>query len=141
MIKPRKKIRDFIDKLSTDDILKLLRRLSRDDGFADFTLILHSYTERLTDNLNEILKQEGLELNKGEIINLTEGWRFTEALISYDRVIDIDPTFFYAWNNRSSVLRQLGRIEEPFSCLQLALSLDPDYFETVDELSVDQMKK
>ncbi|MDA0591683.1 MAG: tetratricopeptide repeat protein, partial [Planctomycetota bacterium] len=51
---------------------------------------------------------------------------FDAALASYDRALELDPKYAFAWNNRGIALRNLGRFEESLASYDRALELDPE---------------
>ncbi len=63
---PKKKIRDFISIVleGHEDILRLLARLSEDDGKGE--------SKDLQEQLNEVLSEIGLKLDSGKITTLAE---------------------------------------------------------------------
>lgn len=61
---PQKKIRDFVDNLEEEDILNLLMKLSDNDEIGE--------TEKIVDQLNEVLAQVGLKLESGKLLTLAE---------------------------------------------------------------------
>jgi tetratricopeptide (TPR) repeat protein len=53
--------------------------------------------------------------------------RYNEAIECYDKVIEIDPQFSSAWNDKGAVLLALGRNNESLSCLEKSIEIDPNY--------------
>ncbi len=52
--------------------------------------------------------------------------RYADAIECYDRALNLDPTFAWAWNGKGSVLKDLGRLEEALDCLSAgAISTSP----------------
>ena len=49
-----------------------------------------------------------------------------EALDSFDKVIELKPDHYGAWNNRGIALRELERCEEALSSCDKAIELEPD---------------
>lgn len=50
-----------------------------------------------------------------------------DALIEYDKALEIDPKHVSAWNNKGIVLSRLKRFEEAISCYDKAIELSPEY--------------
>lgn len=50
-----------------------------------------------------------------------------DALIEYDKALEIDPKHVSAWNNKGIVLARLGRFEEAIDCYDKAIELSPKY--------------
>lgn len=49
--------------------------------------------------------------------------RYEEALVSYDRVVELDPRYALAWLVRGNALGILGRYEEALPCFEEAQRL------------------
>jgi tetratricopeptide (TPR) repeat protein len=49
-----------------------------------------------------------------------------EAIISYDRALEIQPTDFRAWNNRGGILVNLGQYQAALESYDRVLQLKPD---------------
>lgn len=50
-----------------------------------------------------------------------------DALIAYDKALEIDPNHTSAWNNKGIVLARLKRYEEAIACYDKAIETDPKY--------------
>ncbi len=50
-----------------------------------------------------------------------------DALIAYDKALELDPNHVSAWNNKGIVLARLGRFEEAISCYDRAIELNSEY--------------
>ncbi|MGI0018575.1 MAG: tetratricopeptide repeat protein [Nitrosotalea sp.] len=50
-----------------------------------------------------------------------------DALIAYDKALELDPNHVSAWNNKGIVLSRLERFEESIVCYDKAIELDPKY--------------
>src|SRR5581483_1692885 len=53
--------------------------------------------------------------------------RFTDALASFGKVLDLKPDFPQAYNNRASALSALGRYDQALASHDRALALKPDH--------------
>ena len=53
--------------------------------------------------------------------------RADEALVCYDRALELDPDFSEAYYNRGQALEDLGRLEETLVCYERVLKLQPEY--------------
>jgi tetratricopeptide (TPR) repeat protein len=51
-----------------------------------------------------------------------------EAIILYDRSIEIYPNFDRAWSNKGAAMSKLGRHEEAISCFDCAIDLKPEFY-------------
>ena len=54
---------------------------------------------------------------------LTDLGRFDEALASYDRALALEPESAGMWNNKGSLLMELGRLEAALQCFERAIDL------------------
>ncbi len=52
---------------------------------------------------------------------------FKEKIECYDRALEVDPKYVYAWYNKGFILDDLGRYEEAIECYDRALEIDPKY--------------
>ena len=50
-----------------------------------------------------------------------------DALIAYDKALELDPKHVSAWNNKGIVLSRLKRFEESIGCYDKAIDLNPEY--------------
>lgn len=50
-----------------------------------------------------------------------------DALIAYDKALEIEPGHTSAWNNKGIVLSRLKRYEEAIACYDRAIDIDPTY--------------
>lgn len=50
-----------------------------------------------------------------------------DALIAYDKALELDPNHVSAWNNKGIVLSRLKRFEEAIDCYDRAIEIDPKY--------------
>jgi len=50
-----------------------------------------------------------------------------DALIAYEKALEIDPKHISAWNNKGIVLSRLERFEEAIVCYDKAIEIDSQY--------------
>ena len=50
-----------------------------------------------------------------------------DALVAYDKALEIDPNHVSAWNNKGIVLSRMKQFEESIICYDKAIELNPDY--------------
>ena len=50
-----------------------------------------------------------------------------DALIAYDKALELDPNHVSAWNNKGIVLSRLKRFDEAIVCYDKAIEIDPKY--------------
>jgi tetratricopeptide (TPR) repeat protein len=53
--------------------------------------------------------------------------KYTEALKYYDYVLEIEPNYALAWNNKGVTLYKMGKPKEALTCLERALGINPNY--------------
>ena len=84
-------------------------------------------------NIRELIDQGDLEVKArlwGEIGDLfLAGKEYEEAIVSYDKAVQINPDYSTAWFNRGYALMNLGRDEEALASFDKALQIEPDYYQ------------
>ncbi len=50
-----------------------------------------------------------------------------DALIAYDKALELDPKHVSSWNNKGIVLFRLKRFEEAIMCYDTAIEIAPEY--------------
>ncbi|MFZ0183734.1 MAG: tetratricopeptide repeat protein [Nitrosotalea sp.] len=50
-----------------------------------------------------------------------------DALIAYDKALELDPNHVSTWNNKGIVLSRLKRFEEAITCYDKAIEISPEY--------------
>jgi tetratricopeptide (TPR) repeat protein len=55
--------------------------------------------------------------------------RYNEALDDFEHALRLDTQYVPAWDGKAWVLGILGKKAEALAAVDMALSLDPDYFE------------
>ena len=51
--------------------------------------------------------------------------RYTEAIVSYDKALAINPDYDLVWSSKGGILGELGRFEEAIDCCDKALEINP----------------
>jgi tetratricopeptide (TPR) repeat protein len=78
-----------------------------------------------------VLEVTGPELEARELMDkgysLTELGRLEEALEAYDRAIELQSDYSWAWARKGRTLRLLARYEEALKCYNKALEIQPRY--------------
>ncbi|WP_242040542.1 tetratricopeptide repeat-containing serine protease family protein [Coleofasciculus sp. FACHB-1120] len=96
-------------------------------------------------NLSKILAEAAATTKAEELLNsgndLLVSERYKEAVIDYDKAIEIKPDYHEAWNNRGYGLRKLEQYQEAIASYDKAIQIKPDKHEawagrgyTLDEL-------
>jgi tetratricopeptide (TPR) repeat protein len=80
---------------------------------------------------NPLLQVTGPALEARELMDkgysLTELGRLDEALEAYDRAIQLQPDYAWAWARKGRTLRLLNRYTEAIACYDQALTIQPQY--------------
>ncbi len=71
-----------------------------------------------------------------EANGLLNASRFEEALISYEKVLKIDPRSIDALNGKGMILNQLGKYEEAITWFDKALEIDPNFANALDNKGI-----
>ena len=50
-----------------------------------------------------------------------------DALMAYDKALELDPNHLSSWNNKGIVLSRLKRFEDAILCYDKAIEIDPQY--------------
>ncbi|WP_353571073.1 tetratricopeptide repeat protein [Candidatus Albibeggiatoa sp. nov. BB20] len=91
----------------------------------------------LQENYKQMLEavDEFLDIKSDDVAWYIQGFalgklgRYKEAIVSYDKALNIKPDNYKAWNNRGNALGQLGRNEEAIASYDKALNIKPDKHE------------
>ncbi len=85
--------------------------------------------EKALEAYEKVLRKRGIEATANDFFQkaycLNELSRYSEALESYDRALELDPKNVYAWNNRGNTLNSLSRYSEALESYDRTLELDP----------------
>ena len=71
-------------------------------------------------------EEEG-ERNKGDDLRISG--KYEEAIIHYDKAIEINPHYAAAWEFKIECLRNLGRLQEALQCSNKAIEINPNPWE------------
>ena len=90
--------------------------------------IIKAINERLNKDESESLNESTLELveswfNLG--LKQASSGDLTEALISWEKALEINPNLAEAWHNRGSALGRLGDYKKALQSFEQALKIDP----------------
>ncbi len=50
-----------------------------------------------------------------------------EAILAYNKAIEINPEYTEAWTDKAFSLYILGRYDEALDCFEIAIEIDPEY--------------
>jgi tetratricopeptide (TPR) repeat protein len=111
------------DERNNDEIVidNLINRASAEyyAGAFQNSLDLLKAIELVKPDIPDVLNLKGITLS---VLN-----RNDEALIAFDKAIEIEPKFFLAWNNKGNVLNILGRKDEALIAFDMAIDIEPKY--------------
>ena len=90
--------------------------------------IIKAINERLNKDESESLNESTLELveswfNLG--LKQASSGDLTEALISWEKALELNPNLAEAWHNRGSALGRLGDYKQALQSFEQALKIDP----------------
>ncbi|HEU5227139.1 MAG TPA: tetratricopeptide repeat protein [Ktedonobacteraceae bacterium] len=102
-------------------VLKALSK-NREDRYADTASFI---TALLTIPTGPVRKTKEQLLAEGN--RLFNGNRYAEALVAFERAIQLSPSFTDAYEGRGSALYALGRTKEALAAYEQALQLDANY--------------
>ena len=78
-----------------------------------------------------VMAISGPQLEAHELMDkgysLTELGRAEEALEAYDRALELQPDYAWAWARKGRTLRLLERYDEALACFEQAITLSPSY--------------
>jgi tetratricopeptide (TPR) repeat protein len=82
-------------------------------------------TGDLTDGFSVVNVSDPAEWhNKGDaLVNLG---KYDEALVCYEKAIDLDPNLAYIWSGKGWALSNLGKYDDALFCYEKAIDLDPN---------------
>lgn len=112
--------------LTVSDVVDFSRNSNQSTGGMRFSVVdqrtgrstpIVAYPDKYGHQL-QILTNTGNELFYGE--------NYQEALVAYNRVIDLDPELAEAYYNKGNTLHYLGQDEEALESYNQALQIDPE---------------
>ena len=53
--------------------------------------------------------------------------RNPDAIANFERVVDLDPNNYPAWNNMGNALSDIGNRDAAIECWRMAVGVNPDY--------------
>ncbi len=114
---------DIIDELQR----KYLIRSEWRSGGQWYELIHDSLIKVIQDSnkiFNENLKTDTDQLNQRGILNYNEG-EYEKAITDYDKAIELDKDYKWAYQNKSLALNKMGKNKEALETINQALKIDP----------------
>ena len=110
----------------------VMRCLAKEPGerYPDFRSLEIDLVSLLKQICQEEVHEQGpQQLEAWEILNkgtaLTNLGRFKEALVCFDKALEILPRFDAAWLDKGVALAKLGRTKEAVECYERALEINP----------------
>lgn len=62
--------------------------------------------------------------------------KYEEAIIAYDKAIELKPDYAESYNNKGNSVSNCGRDEEAIECYDKAIRLNPNYVEAINNKSI-----
>lgn len=62
--------------------------------------------------------------------------RYEEAIIDYDKAIELNPYIAVTYNNKGVALNKCGKLAEAIKCFEQALEIDPEYTKAMENKEV-----
>jgi tetratricopeptide (TPR) repeat protein len=62
--------------------------------------------------------------------NIVQGRADADALVYFDRALELNPGFAEAWSNKGILLRRIGQLTEAIQCQEKSLQIDPQNAKT-----------
>ncbi|MEP0874722.1 tetratricopeptide repeat-containing serine protease family protein [Funiculus sociatus GB2-M2] len=107
--------------------------INSDDGDAQNTFKWDIPSNTYKVNLSKMLAEAAATTNAEELLNsgndLLVSERYKEAVIDYDKAIQIKPDFHEAWYNRGIALGKLKQYQEAIASYDKAIQFKPDLYQ------------
>ena len=130
-------------------------RIARENGYTSLANTIEEILQDIrnkvsihpasSNNLNNVLsvmdnKEIKNDLKKSEDVDtwFSRGVasekisKYEEAIQAYDKALEINPKFFYAWDGKGNILSKMGRYEEAIHSYYKALEINPEYANSWD---------
>jgi tetratricopeptide (TPR) repeat protein len=65
-------------------------------------------------------------INEGNVLYAQT--KYDEAIACYDRILEVDPNYYFAWGNKGLALDNLAKYDEAIACYDRVLDLHPADF-------------
>jgi len=72
-----------------------------------------------------VFGQETVDELNSKGVDLAEQGRYEEAVAVFDKAIEIDPEYAYAWSNKGNVLSDMGKYDEAIRAYDRAIEINP----------------
>jgi len=86
----------------------------------------HAAADEVVDGFSVVNESNSVEWNNKGVALSRQG-NYNEALICFDKALELDPEFAYALNGKGNALYKLGNYDEALICFEKALELDPKF--------------
>jgi tetratricopeptide (TPR) repeat protein len=103
--------------------------------YQDFISLREELSEIYFQRTGDRVKIESIseELQEGELVNkglsLKNLGKYEEAIVCFNKVLEINPRYADAWDAKGGALDILGKYEEGIGCHNKALEINPKYVE------------
>ena len=114
---------------SFDKALPSTRISLRPGSRRDIRLPTWSNIQKQSRHTKGQLKSIRISLRRGitAVLPSLNSGRYSDAVKSYDRAIEINPDFSEAWYNRGIALTELGRYTDAVTSYDKAVEINPDF--------------
>ena len=111
------------------------KNVSLDPSHQDMNELQYLYTSRefyaLENKARELLKKYNKSIKLQNILGiaLSAQWKSNDAVKIFGKIIEIQPNFYFAYNNMGNVLKDLCRLDEAKIYYQKCIKINPEYID------------
>ena len=111
------------------------KNVSLDPSHQDMNELQYLYTSRefydLENKARELLKKYNKSIKLQNILGiaLSVQWKSNDAVKIFEKIIEIQPNFYFAYNNMGNVLKDLCRLDEAKIYYQKCIKINPEYID------------
>jgi len=111
------------------------KNVSLDPSHQDMNELQYLYTSRefyaLENKARELLKKYNKSIKLQNILGiaLSVQWKSNDAVKIFEKIIEIQPNFYFAYNNMGNVLKDLCRLDEAKIYYQKCIKINSEYID------------
>ena len=111
------------------------KNVSLDPSHQDMNELQYLYTSSefyaLEKKARELLKKYNKSIKLQNILGiaLSVQWKSNDAVKIFEKIIEIQPNFYFAYNNMGNVLKDLCRLDEAKIYYQKCIKINPEYID------------
>ena len=85
----------------------------------------------LENSVKQLLEKYPKDANLHNILGiaLKDQWKLDDSIKIFEKIIKIQPNFYFAYHNMGNVLKNLCRLDEAKTCYQKCIGINPNYLE------------